>query len=183
MYNLYKYFGTVRINKLQLIQIHMGLFSFIKDAGQNLFGKEAEAGEYTSKNLGPVIEKEFTKYNVPGPKVSVNGSTVTLSREVMNETVRKRAIIIAGNVKGVEKVDDQMRYQAARPTESQAEAEPEVPSENEFYTVQSGDTLSGIAKEIYGDPMKYPEIFEANKPMLSDPDKIYPGQKLIIPKL
>ena len=49
------------------------------------------------------------------------------------------------------------------------------------YTVQAGDTLSKIAKEYYGDANKYPAIFEANKPMLSHPDKIYPGQNLIIP--
>ena len=52
-----------------------------------------------------------------------------------------------------------------------------------FYTVQSGDTLSKIAKEHYGDAMKYPVIFEANKPMLEHPDKIYPGQQLRIPPL
>ena len=46
---------------------------------------------------------------------------------------------------------------------------------------QTGDTLSKIAKEMYGDANKYPVIFEANKPMLKDPDKIYPGQVLRIP--
>ena len=49
------------------------------------------------------------------------------------------------------------------------------------YTVEKGDTLSRIAKEMYGDAGKYPAIFEANKPMLKDPDKIYPGQVLRIP--
>jgi nucleoid-associated protein YgaU len=52
-----------------------------------------------------------------------------------------------------------------------------------FYTVQKGDSLSKIAKEHYGDAMKYPAIFEANKPMLADPDKIYPGQVLRLPEL
>jgi nucleoid-associated protein YgaU len=52
-----------------------------------------------------------------------------------------------------------------------------------MYTVKSGDTLSAIAKEQYGDAMKYPQIFEANKPMLENPDKIYPGQVLRIPPL
>ena len=51
------------------------------------------------------------------------------------------------------------------------------------YTVQAGDNLSKIAKQFYGNPNKYPVIFEANKPMLKDPDKIYPGQKLRIPAL
>ena len=52
-----------------------------------------------------------------------------------------------------------------------------------MYTVVSGDSLSKIAKAQYGDPMKYPMIFEANQPMLKDPDKIYPGQVLRIPVL
>ena len=47
----------------------------------------------------------------------------------------------------------------------------------------SGDTLGKIAKNYYGNAMKYPVIFEANKPMLTHPDKIYPGQVLRIPVL
>ena len=50
------------------------------------------------------------------------------------------------------------------------------------HTVKGGDTLGKIAKEFYGNAMEYPKIFEANKPMLKDPDKIYPGQVLRIPK-
>jgi nucleoid-associated protein YgaU len=48
-------------------------------------------------------------------------------------------------------------------------------------TVRSGDTLSKIAKDAYGDANAYMQIFEANKPMLSNPDRIYPGQVLRIP--
>ncbi|WP_201325664.1 LysM peptidoglycan-binding domain-containing protein, partial [Burkholderia sp. E168m23] len=55
--------------------------------------------------------------------------------------------------------------------------DPEV----QYHDVKPGDTLSAIAKEVYGDANKYPVIFEANKPMLSSPDRIYPGQKLVIP--
>jgi nucleoid-associated protein YgaU len=53
--------------------------------------------------------------------------------------------------------------------------------ESKYYTVVKGDTLSKISKEFYGNPNKYPQIFEANKPMLTHPDKIYPGQLLRIP--
>jgi nucleoid-associated protein YgaU len=53
----------------------------------------------------------------------------------------------------------------------------------DFYTVKSGDTLSAIAKRYYGDANRYSAIFEANKPMLTDPDKIYPGQTRRIPRL
>ena len=54
---------------------------------------------------------------------------------------------------------------------------------SQFHDVVSGDTLSAISKKYYGDANKYNTIFEANKPMLSHPDKIYPGQKLRIPAL
>ena len=58
--------------------------------------------------------------------------------------------------------------------------EADEPQSN-MYTVVSGDTLSAIAKKEYGDANKYMKIFEANQPMLSDPNKIYPGQVLRIP--
>jgi nucleoid-associated protein YgaU len=75
-----------------------------------------------------------------------------------------------GNTQGVAQVDDQMETLS-------------VEEQAQFYTVVKGDSLSKIAKEAYGDYKKYPFIFEANKPMLSDPDKIYPGQVLRIPPL
>ncbi len=62
-----------------------------------------------------------------------------------------------------------------------AKKEEKKEPEAKYYTVVKGDTLSKIAKASYGDAMKYPVIFEANKPMLKDPDKIYPGQVLRIP--
>ena len=77
--------------------------------------------------------------------------------------------MLVGNVEGVGRVDDQL--QTAQP-------EPEAT----FYTVKSGDTLSKIAREHYGNANQYPKIFEANKPLLKDPDEIYPGQVLRIPR-
>ncbi|ODS54858.1 MAG: peptidoglycan-binding protein [Acidobacteria bacterium SCN 69-37] len=56
-----------------------------------------------------------------------------------------------------------------------------TPPRAQAYTVKSGDTLSKIAKEFYGDATKYPKIFEANRDQLSDPDKIKVGQVLQIP--
>lgn len=52
-----------------------------------------------------------------------------------------------------------------------------------YHDVVRGDTLSAIAKEYYGDANQYPKVFEAHKPMPTHPDKIYPGQKLLIPPL
>jgi nucleoid-associated protein YgaU len=70
---------------------------------------------------------------------------------------------------------------AVATAEAPAVAEASSTSQSRFYTVKSGDTLSKISKEFYSDPNRYNAIFEANKPMLEDPDKIYPGQVLRIP--
>lgn len=51
------------------------------------------------------------------------------------------------------------------------------------HVVQSGESLSKIAKHYYGDPMKYKKIFEANTGILKNPDLIYPDQELVIPNL
>lgn len=64
------------------------------------------------------------------------------------------------------------------------EGRPTVKKENpyaQYHVVQKGDTLSGIAEEYYGDKMMYPQIFEANRDILTDPNKIKPGQRLLIP--
>ena len=159
----------------------MGLFSFMKDAGSNLFGGKAEAAEDQAAQM----RAEMEKYGVQGVNVMVDDATVTLTGEVKNKIVRRKAITIAGNVQGIESVNDQLTYPMPEMAEGEvaADAQAEEDMSKEFYTVQSGDTLGGIAKAVYGDAMKYPVIFEANKPMLSDPDKIYPGQTLIIPSL
>ena len=83
---------------------------------------------------------------------------------------------MVGNVKGIARVNDQLRVP---PPEPKAPPEPE----GTYYEVKRGDSLSKIAKAQYGDAMKYPVIFEANKPMLKDVDLIYPGQVLRIPPL
>ena len=99
---------------------------------------------------------------------------VALPGMVWAQTGSEREIVIltAGNTKGVGRVDDRLTVEAPEPEPAAV-----------IYTVVSGDTLSGIAKAQYGDAMKYMKIFEANKPMLEDPDKIYPGQVLRIPPL
>ena len=154
----------------------MGLFSFMKNAGAKLFGaNEAEAAEDKAQQ----ISAKLAQYEVQGVNVAVDDETVRLTGRVNNIKDKKKAIIIAGNVDGIAQVEDRIFL-------AQAEGEDlevEIDNEKAFHTVQSGDTLSKIAQEVYGDPMKYPVIFEANKPMLTDPDLIYPGQMLIIPAL
>jgi nucleoid-associated protein YgaU len=108
----------------------------------------------------------------------------------MNQQHREQAILLAGNVKGVDKVvSDELTYPrpvadettADEPTADEPTADKPLEEKIEFYEIKSGDTLSGIAKEFYGDFSMYTKIFEANREVIEDPDKIYPGQKIRIP--
>ena len=110
-------------------------------------------------------------FNINGLKVNYNGDTdtVTLSGVAKTQADRERARLAVGNVQHVETVVDNIEVESAEP-------------ESRFYTVKSGDSLSKIAKEMYGNANDYMKIFDANKPMLSDPNKIYPGQVLRIPQ-
>jgi nucleoid-associated protein YgaU len=157
----------------------MGLFSFIKEAGEKLFGhKEAEQAvspeEKTRLNQA-AAQAIFDHINSLGLKwsnlmVSYKSGQVAITGSTPDQENREKIILAAGNVQGVDNVDDQLTVEAPAP-------------EARFYTVVSGDTLSKIALSQYGNAAKYPVIFEANKPMLKDPNKIYPGQNLRIPPL
>ncbi len=145
----------------------MGIFSFLKDAGEKIFGNEADAAEDKAQQ----IKAQLENYGVQGVNVNVDGSTVTLTGKVEDPKDQQRAVVIAGNIEGIDTVDDKI----------------DTPEEvaqlvKTYYEVKAGDTLSQIAQDIYGDAQAYNVIFEANRPMLSDPDKIYVGQVLIIPK-
>ena len=143
----------------------MGLLDFIKEAGASVFG----GGRDEDQEIHGLMESTFgTEIN--NLKVEYEDGIVTLYGSCDSQATKEKAILIAGNVKGVKAVDD--TYFTAP-----------VQEEVEFYTVQPGDSLSKIAKEYYGNAMKYPEIFEANREVIKDVDLIYPGQKLRIPKL
>ncbi|MEO1257710.1 MAG: peptidoglycan-binding protein LysM [Bacteroidota bacterium] len=151
----------------------MGLFSFIKGAGQKLFGKKDKATPVVPQEVelskADALKAEINRLGIPvnglgiefAEHVSVTGSTAT-------NADREKIILAVGNVEGVASVGDNITVTNPEP-------------ESTFHEVKRGDTLSKIAKEVYGDAMKYPVIFEANKPMLEHPDKIYPGQILRIP--
>ena len=163
----------------------MGLFSFIKDAGEKLFGgKEAQAATPTAAaapspadlnaKAAKAIETYITAQNLGASalQVSYDGAQgkVTVQGEAPTQAAKEKITLCCGNVASVTSVENLM---------SVTHPEPEA----QYHDVVRGDTLSAIAKTYYGDANKYPKIFEANKPMLSNPDKIYPGQKLRIPAL
>jgi nucleoid-associated protein YgaU len=147
----------------------MGLFSFIKGAGSKLFGGKKEAEKTVELTRQQALAQEIQRLGIPINNLSVDlGQSVIVGGETATNANREKIILALGNVEGVSSVDD--RIVVTNP-------EPEAV----FYVVQKGDSLSKISKAHYGDPMKYPQIFEANRPMLKDPNEIYPGQTLRIP--
>mgnify|MGYP001824222364 FL=1 len=156
----------------------MGFMDFVKGAGTALFG-EAEPDQERSAKL----ENHVRMLDIPVEqlKIDVIGDTAKITGKAASLADREKVKLLVGNTAGISKVEDNMTV-APPAAKAPAEAPPKPETEAEFYTVKAGDTLSKIAKEHYGDARKYPVIFEANKPMLEDPDKIYPGQVLRIPK-
>ena len=146
----------------------MGLFDFAKDVGRQLFDTDAEAAD----NIKQHLEVKMT--GLKNISVEFDDGVATICGECNNQKTREMAILVAGNVKGVEKViaDD---LTAPPP----APEEPE--SKDEIYEIKSGDTLGKIAKQFYGSAGKYTRIFEANRDVIENPDRIYPGQKIRIP--
>jgi nucleoid-associated protein YgaU len=153
----------------------MGLISFIKNAGEKIFGKSEEKREQEKAEL---ILSHISKwgFDTSKIKVTVDDDKVTLNGVVETIEDKNKIIVTAGNVEGIASVEDNLVVIQPTPVE------PPEP-EKQFYTVKKGDYLSKISKEVYGDAMKYNIIFEANRPMLKDPDLIYPGQVLVIPPL
>ncbi|AKS42871.1 LysM and BON domain-containing protein [Wenzhouxiangella marina] len=169
----------------------MGFFDFVGNAGSKLFGGgriDENAVREHLLGLGLKVRALSVIAHQDQKMVSLVGQVDTLED-------KEKLIVAAGNVNGVERVDDRLRLAqpdpgatipaeapAAASGDEQEEPPAEEQPESQFYTVKSGDTLGGIAKQFYGNAGKYPLIFEANRPMLSDPNKIYPGQVLRIPQ-
>jgi nucleoid-associated protein YgaU len=153
----------------------MGFMDFVANAGAALFGGSGESDQERSAKLENHVR--LMGLDVKQLKIDVTGETATVAGETASQADREKVLLAVGNTKGIAKVEDKLTVAAP----AAAEAEPPAP-EAQYYTVLKGDSLSKIAKHFYGDAMKYPVIFEANTPMLKDPDKIYPGQVLRIPK-
>jgi nucleoid-associated protein YgaU len=147
----------------------MGLLSFIKDVGEKLFGaNEAQAASVDE------LKKELDKHglNAEGLNIQVDGDKVTVTGDAASTEDAEKISLALGNTVGVAQVDNQLTAKQAAP-------------EATMYTVKKGDNLWKIAEAQYGAGKgpKHTVIFEANKPMLTHPDKIYPGQVLRIPPL
>ena len=160
----------------------MSLISFLESAGEKLFGRPAAAAPASAPppdiaalnaTAGAAIEKYIGSQHLTadGLNVAYDGATqtVTVSGVAPDQATKEKIVLCCGNVAAVSKVDDLLTV-----------ATPSEPAST-YREVKSGDTLSKIAKDAYGDANAYPQIFEANRPMLSNPDKIYPGQVLRIP--
>ena len=134
----------------------MGLFNFWKKSGKKVADKPtADALNKEVADLG---------LDAKGLDISIDGDKVKIKGDAVSKEMRERVILAVGNVEGVAEVEDDAADDAV------------------FHTVEKGDNLSAIAKKTLGSASKYMAIFEANKPMLTDPDKIYPGQVLRIPQ-
>jgi phage tail protein X len=141
---------------------------FAKHIGRQVFDRDDVAAErikqHMSISLNPIDDFD----------VEFDDGTVTLCGECMTSPDRERAVLVAGNIDGVVKVV------ATNLTAKPAKLE-EPEQKTEIYEIQKGDSLSAIAKRYYGDAMAYTRIFEANRAVIENPDRIYPGQKIQIP--
>lgn len=137
----------------------MGLLSFVKNAGKKIFGGNDDP-------TVDALQKEIDDLGLDatGLDIKIDGDKVVIDGDAVSQEVKEKVILAVGNVEGVAEVEDNV-----------------VGSEGTYHTVEKGDTLWAIASKTMGNGAKYTEIFEANKPMLTHPDKIYPGQVLRIP--
>jgi nucleoid-associated protein YgaU len=147
----------------------MGIFSFLKDVGEKLgigSSDEAPPAEDLKKSV------EDLGLEAEGLDVTVDGDTVKVAGTAPSSSIREKLILALGNVTGVASVDESIEVETKEP-------------DAVFYEVKKGDTLWAISETHYGKGKggEYNRIFEANKPMLKHPDKIYPGQVLRIPPM
>ena len=142
----------------------MGLFDFARNMGKKLFGGDDDPAEKIKEHI------EEDNPGIDGLEVTYEGGKVIIAGEATSADALEKAVLMAGNIEGVEAVD------------TSGVTAPVQTVTVEFYTIQKGDTLSGIAKKFYGKASDYPKIFEANREVIKDPDLIYPGQVIRIPK-
>jgi nucleoid-associated protein YgaU len=141
----------------------MGFFDFAHNIGKKLFGSEEEAPEKIKSHI------EEDNPGIKNLEISVKEGVVELSGEAESAEAVEKAVLMAGNVKGIREV----RFDGL--------SAPPATEKVEYYEIVSGDSLSAIAKKYYGKASEYPRIFEANREVIKDPDLIFVGQKIRIP--
>lgn len=164
----------------------MAFWDFVKDAGKSVLGSEAEAAPApaaaqpapsdTDRKVA-ALKAELKALGLTAKDVHLTlrgGDTIIISGKARDQETLEKLVLALGNIKGIARVE--LAPETTTETPAPAGAKPV------FHTVQKGETLSAIAKHYLGSANRYRDIFEANKPMLSDPDKIYPGQTLRIPQ-
>jgi len=152
----------------------MGFFDFISDAGKNLLGKGDDSAAIKEE-----IESSFKELPVDGLVVNVEEDLVNLAGVAKDYPIREKAILIAGNVEGISKVDANQLITMEQISEENVR---EIPEEI-FYTIEKGDTLWAIASKYYDDGSKYTHIVDANIEVIKNADLIYPGQAIRIPEV
>lgn len=146
----------------------MSIFSFIKEAGEKIVDLLTPGNANANEQLKDHVSK--VGLGNPNVQTTVDGDKVTVTGEVASQEEKEKILLALGNIAGVASVDDQITVSG-----------PAVAAAR-FVVVKKGDTLSAISLAVYGNANLYNKIFEANKPLLSHPDKIYPGQTLRIPE-
>ena len=146
----------------------MGLFDFASKIGKKLFGKDDDPAEKIQEHI------QQANPGVDNLQVEVNDGVATIKGDAKSPDALEKAILMAGNAMGIEEV----KADDATVEGQQAQ----YGNDDEFYIIEKGDSLWKIAEKAYGSGIKYKEIFEANREVIEDPDKIFPGQKIRIPK-
>lgn len=182
----------------------MGLFDFVKNAGAKIFGKPPRDDDDDDTTVVKPLRQHLKDHGIDPANIRTRfvDGVLVVEGTVPDQDTRERAILVLGNVEGVGKVDDRLtvgraasfgNVQAGSTSTAgaprgggaqdvgHASAGGNGGWTSRTYTVKKGDTLSEIAQEQLGKASRYPEIFEMNKPMLKDPDRIYPGQVLRLP--
>ncbi|MCB1850120.1 MAG: peptidoglycan-binding protein LysM [Gammaproteobacteria bacterium] len=141
----------------------MGLFDFVRNVGNKLFNRDDEAAEKIREHI------EADNPGIQDIQVAFDDGVVSISGAAQSPEAMEKAVLMAGNIKGVSEV------------KAEGVKVPQSDVKVEYYVIQSGDTLSALAKRYYGNAKEYPKIFDANREVIKDPDKIFVGQKIRIP--
>ena len=133
----------------------MGLFDFVSDIGKKVFSKEEDASKAVTQHIA-----------------EDNPGVANIQGVAANAAALEKAVLMAGNIQGIHSVTSDASINNGET----------LGSDETFYVIQKGDTLWKIAEKAYGNGAKYTAIVEANKEVIKDADKIFPGQKIRLPK-